>query len=149
MCRAGEKRVIRDICLCCCQRRVFDTDGVYLKTLHAPNMHLTQEPILEVVPRGVRTATRTYPADVIVLATGFQTNNGLGPLRIQGRDGEWLDDHWRKMGGPGAYNGTAVHGCTHVSCIIMTSLETWCRSKLYDDLRTKLDDGVRVCYSCD
>jgi hypothetical protein len=52
---------------------------------------------------------------VIVLATGFQTNNGLGSLRIQGRGGEWLEDHWKKLGGPGAYNNTAVHGCNVIS----------------------------------
>jgi cation diffusion facilitator CzcD-associated flavoprotein CzcO len=96
------------------QRRIYDADGAYLNALHAPNLHLTKEPILEIVPRGIRTATQTYPADVIVLATGFQTNNGLGALRIQGRNGEWLEDHWRKAGGAGAYNSTAVHGCKEI-----------------------------------
>jgi len=93
-----------------CKRRIFDASGVYYNTLHAPKMHLTKDPILEILPHGVRTATKTYPADVIILATGFKTNNGLGPLRVQGRNGEWLSDHWQNMGGPGAYNSTAVHG---------------------------------------
>lgn len=74
-------------------------------------MHLTNDPIVEIVPTGIRTASRTYPADVIIMATGFHTNNGLGPLRIRGRGGVWLHDYWKNKGGPGAYNNTAVHGC--------------------------------------
>ncbi|KAF8591651.1 FAD/NAD(P)-binding domain-containing protein [Ramaria rubella] len=93
-----------------CKRRIFDADSAYLKTLHAPNMHLTKDPVIEILPHGVRTATNTYPADVVIMATGFHTNNGLGPLRIRGRGGKWLNDHWKKLGGPGAYNSTAIHG---------------------------------------
>lgn len=93
------------------QRRVFDTDSAYLKILNAPNLNLTNDPLVEILPTGVRTATKSYPADVIIMATGFHTNNGLGPLQIRGRGGEWLDDRWRKRGGPGAYNNTAIHGC--------------------------------------
>ncbi|KIJ55056.1 hypothetical protein M422DRAFT_73698 [Sphaerobolus stellatus SS14] len=93
-----------------CKRRVYDQDGHYMKMIHSPNFHLTNEPILEILPEGVQTAGQIYPADIIVYATGFVTNKGLGPVKIQGRNGEWLDDHWKKLGGPGAYNNTAVHG---------------------------------------
>ncbi|KAF8591629.1 FAD/NAD(P)-binding domain-containing protein [Ramaria rubella] len=93
-----------------CKRRVFDADSAYLKSLHAPNLLLTKDPVLEILPHGVRTGKKTYHADVVIMATGFKTNNGLGPLRIRGREGEWLNDRWKKQGGPGAYNSTAVHG---------------------------------------
>jgi len=93
-----------------CKRRVFDANDLYLNALHAPNLDLVKDDIVEVLPRAVRTASKTYPADVIVLATGFETQKLLGELRIQGRDGEWLHDHWREIGGPSGYNGTAMHG---------------------------------------
>ncbi|KAF8591636.1 monooxygenase [Ramaria rubella] len=93
-----------------CKRRIFDMDSLYLKSLQAPNVHLTKDPILEVLPQGVRTATKDYPADAIVIATGFETNSSIGVLRVQGRNGEWLHDHWDNMGGPSAYNTTAMNG---------------------------------------
>lgn len=55
------------------------------------------------------------------MATGFQTNNGLGPLQIRGRNGEWLNDCWKRRGGPGAYNNTAVHGCQSMFLAIFSS----------------------------
>ncbi|KAF8583212.1 4-hydroxyacetophenone monooxygenase [Ramaria rubella] len=100
-----------------CKRRVNDVGQTYLKSLHEPHFHLTKDPIIEILPHGVRTATKTYPADVIVLATGFETGNGLGPVRIRGRNKEWLNDHWLKSGGPGAYNNTAVHGYPNLMLI--------------------------------
>lgn len=112
------------------QRRIFDSDSAYLKSLHAPNLHLTNDPIVEILPKGIRTASTTYPADVIIMATGFKTNNGLGPLRVRGRGGEWLDDHWKRRGGPGAYNNTAVHGCMYcaprfLSCFSGSGTDSW------------------------
>ncbi|KAF8513935.1 hypothetical protein JB92DRAFT_3143273 [Gautieria morchelliformis] len=85
-----------------CKRQVVDSDSAYLKSLHAPNLHLTKGPIVEILPTGIRTATATYPADVIVMATGFQTNNGLGPLMAE--------RSLESAGRPCAYNNTAVHG---------------------------------------
>ncbi|KAF8518321.1 hypothetical protein JB92DRAFT_3088036 [Gautieria morchelliformis] len=101
-----------------CKRRVIDTDSAYLRSLHAPNLHLTKDSIIEILPTGIRTATAAYPADVIIMATGFQANNGLGPLQIRGRGGEWLSDRWNRRGGPGAYNNTAVHGYPNFMVIL-------------------------------
>ena len=94
-----------------CQRRIFDADGLYLNALHKPNVELVKDQIVEVLPRAIRTSSKEYPADVIVLATGFETQKFMGALKIQGRDGVELHDRWRENGGPGAYNGTAMHGC--------------------------------------
>ncbi|KAF8510295.1 4-hydroxyacetophenone monooxygenase [Hysterangium stoloniferum] len=93
-----------------CKRRIFDANALYLKSLHSPNLLLTKDPIVEIGPEGVKAADKWYPADVIVLSTGFETNKGLGPLRVQGRNGEWLHDHWANVGGLSAYNSTSVHG---------------------------------------
>jgi cation diffusion facilitator CzcD-associated flavoprotein CzcO len=70
-----------------------------------------KDDIVEILPHAVRTATKTYPADVVIFATGFQTQRFLNNLKIHGKKGELLNDHWKQMGGPGAYHTTAVHGC--------------------------------------
>lgn len=102
------------------QRRVFDKDHLYLKSLHAENFELTNAPIVEVLPNGVKTTEKTHPADVIVLATGFNTTTSLGSIRIEGRNGLLLSDHWKELGGPGAYNNTAIHGCEFFMFVAIT-----------------------------
>ncbi|KIJ24845.1 hypothetical protein M422DRAFT_253266 [Sphaerobolus stellatus SS14] len=93
-----------------CKRRIFDHNGAYLRATPSPNFLLTKDPIVEILPDGVRTAGKKYPADVIIYGTGFITNKGVGPVKIYGRKGQLLDDHWTSKGGPGAYNNTAIHG---------------------------------------
>ena len=65
--------------------------------------------ILEIVPEGVRTSDGVIPADVIVLATGFETNQFTPFMDIVGRDGS-LNDHWKRYDGPEAYNSSAMSG---------------------------------------
>ncbi|KAK0610055.1 hypothetical protein B0T17DRAFT_621331 [Bombardia bombarda] len=74
-----------------CKRRVFDCG--YLESLHAENLTLTDE-----------------PADVIVLATGFDSNRYLGGVEVVGREGETLEEHWERAGGAGAYNASCLSG---------------------------------------
>ncbi|KAJ6081900.1 flavoprotein [Penicillium canescens] len=90
-----------------CKRRIFD-DG-YLKSLHNEKLHLTQTKITEILPDGVRTTDGFYPAQVIVLATGFQTNIFLQHTEIHGCEGT-LTDHWNRYDGPGAYNCSVMSG---------------------------------------
>ncbi|KAB8225911.1 hypothetical protein BDV33DRAFT_163464 [Aspergillus novoparasiticus] len=90
-----------------CKRRIFD-DG-YLKSLHSENLSLTTAKILEIVPEGVRTSDGIVAADVIVLATGFKTNQFTPFMEIVGRNGS-LDDHWKRYDGPEAYNCSAMSG---------------------------------------
>jgi cation diffusion facilitator CzcD-associated flavoprotein CzcO len=70
---------------------------------------------VELVPRAVASVTRTgivdsegveRPVDVIVMATGFQPANYLARLRVVGRDGRTLQEHW--AGEPRAYLGITV-----------------------------------------
>ncbi len=72
---------------------------------------------VELVPLAVSRVTRTgivdaseaeRAVDVIVMATGFQAANYLGRIRITGRDGVTLHDHW--AGEPRAFLGIAVPG---------------------------------------
>ena len=70
---------------------------------------------VELVPRAVASLTRTgivdadgveRGVDVIVMATGFQASNYLAHLRVTGRGGTTLRDHW--AGEPRAYLGITV-----------------------------------------
>ena len=99
-----------------------------------------KDDIVEVLPSAVRTATKTYPADVIILATGFQTQKFLNDLQIRGRNGELLSDHWKQMGGPGAYHTTAVTGCKPALLvfIFLTDWHIYGSPKLFPAIRSKL-----------
>lgn len=97
---------------CFVKRRIFDRDGAYMKALHSPNMLLTKEPITKIGPEGVYTAEKTYPADVIILANGFETGfAGLNTVNVYGRNGQSLHEYWGGFGGPMAYNCTAIPDC--------------------------------------
>ncbi|PKS06239.1 hypothetical protein jhhlp_006985 [Lomentospora prolificans] len=91
-----------------CKRRIFDSG--YLKSLHEPNLLLTNEPVLEIVPDGIRMKDRVVKADVIVLANGFVTNNVLAGIEVYGRDGVEVREHWDSFGGSEAYQCTAMNG---------------------------------------
>ena len=50
------------------------------------------------------------PADVIVLANGFEATRFLHPLSVYGRHGQAIHDCWAQCGGGQAYMGTAIDG---------------------------------------
>lgn len=89
-----------------CKRRIYDSG--YLKALHDPRVTLTNSPIREFVPEGIRTDDGIVKADVIVVANGYDVHHPLPRGVITGKNGEDLAQHWSKYGGPGAYNGTAI-----------------------------------------
>lgn len=92
-----------------CKRRIFDPG--YLASLHSENLTLTDEPVLEIVPEGVRTAQGVIEADAIVLANGFVTGDHFfGGAEIVGRNGETVGQHWSRFGGAEAYNSSALSG---------------------------------------
>ncbi|KAF4874091.1 ABC transporter atnG [Colletotrichum siamense] len=90
-----------------CKRRVFDSG--YLESLHSENMTLMDDPVLEIVPEGIRTKDGIIEADVIVMCNGFVTNNAVGGLKVIGRGGETIDQHWESFGGAEAYNCTILN----------------------------------------
>ncbi|WP_017537369.1 flavin-containing monooxygenase [Nocardiopsis halophila] len=80
----------------------FNREGVRLVDLRA-------EPLAGAVPGGVATARGEYPADDLVLATGYDAMTGaLTALDPHGRDGVPLRRAW--AGGPAAHLGAAVAG---------------------------------------
>jgi cation diffusion facilitator CzcD-associated flavoprotein CzcO len=70
---------------------------------------LAEDPILEVTPSGIRSASGERAFDVIVYATGFDAITGaFDRLEIRGRGGRTLREAW--SGDPDTYLGLFVHG---------------------------------------
>ena len=67
---------------------VFNQENVTLVDVRA-------EPIVEIVPTGVRTASRHFALDILVLATGFDASTGgLTQIDIRGPSGRTLKETW-------------------------------------------------------
>ncbi len=70
-------------------------------------MELIPKAVSRVTPTGVVDADGVErDVDVIVMATGFEAANYLARIRVTGRRGETLHDHW--AGEPRAYLGITV-----------------------------------------
>lgn len=98
-----------------CKRRIFDAS--WFPGLNDPRIELTTLPLTSVgansvtlgpgrtfpapeEQKGMGPDEVTVPADVIVLANGFQTTQWLHPLEITGRNGKKIHDVWKERGGP-------------------------------------------------
>lgn len=109
-----------------CKRRIFGR-GWY-SGLADPKIDLTTQPLRALGERSITLGPiqkdpntkieaenelargRELPADVIVLATGFQATACLGSLKVSGKGGADIHEVWEARGGPQAYMGTAMDG---------------------------------------
>lgn len=83
-------------------------DNHWYRMLVRPNVELVTERIDHVEADGIVTADgKKHPADVIVLATGFQAGRMLWPMEIRGRGGRRLREVWGDDD-PRAYLGVTV-----------------------------------------
>ena len=93
-----------------CKRLCLDSG--YFETFNRPNVSLvdvSDQPIEEITPRGVRVKGTEYELDCIVLATGFDAMTGaLLAIDIRGRDGRTLREKWAE--GPRSYLGIGTAG---------------------------------------
>ncbi len=88
-----------------CKRLVISPD--FYAAIQRPHAELVNEAITRVEPEGVRTADgRLHPLDVLVLATGFQTDAFMRPMQITGRGGRTLAEEWRLR--PSAYLSISI-----------------------------------------
>lgn len=88
-------------------------DGGYYKQFNRPNVdivNLRDTPIDHITASGVKTTDgQFYELDTLILATGYDAVEGsYTRIRIQGRSGESLADHWKH--GPTSYLGSFVPG---------------------------------------
>ena len=109
-----------------CKRRIFD--AFWFESLNDPKIDLTTQPVTSLQPNSVTLGPgRTYPslsntdskaptdesqlpADVIILANGFELTTWLSPLRVVGKRGAVMQEVWDERGGPQAYMGSAMDG---------------------------------------
>jgi len=87
-------------------KRILVVEGYY-EALVRDNVALVTDPIDAMTPTGIRTRDGShFPCDVIIYGTGFITNPFLDGLRITGRSGKALAQHWSE--GAHAYLGVAT-----------------------------------------
>ncbi|MCH2173946.1 NAD(P)/FAD-dependent oxidoreductase [Myxococcota bacterium] len=90
-----------------CKRLVVSHD--FYDGIQHPNTELVTTPIERIEPMGVRTRDgHLHELDVLVLATGFQVDRFMRPMKIQGVEGLLLDDVWSER--PSAYLAVGVPG---------------------------------------
>jgi len=83
-------------------------DNDWIETIKRDDVDLISDGVTGFAPSSVLTADgATHEADVVVLATGFQSARMLAPMDIQGRDGAQLRQVWQDDN-PFAYLGVAV-----------------------------------------
>ncbi len=86
-------------------KRILLSDDYYQTLLHG-NVDLVTDDIACIKKYGVQTKTgREIPADIIVLATGFEATNFLAGIRVAGRDGCELHEKFSKR--LSAYRGVS------------------------------------------
>jgi 4-hydroxyacetophenone monooxygenase len=70
-------------------------DNGWYAALRRDNVSLVTQPVAQVVPEGLTTADgTTYPADVIVAATGFDVVRFLASVDVAGIGGRTLREEW-------------------------------------------------------
>lgn len=88
-------------------KRVLADPG-WFRMLKRPNVELVTDPIERIEADAVRLRDgRAIPADLIVLATGFQAGRMLSPMTIVGRGGVTIRERWGEDD-PRAYLGITV-----------------------------------------
>jgi cation diffusion facilitator CzcD-associated flavoprotein CzcO len=88
-----------------CKRLLFSTE--WYPALVQPNVDVVTEPVVEVLPEGVRSGDGTvHEVDVIIYGTGFAATEFLAPIQFTGADGADLHARWKE--GARAYLGLCV-----------------------------------------
>jgi len=81
----------------------------YYPALARDNVEVLTSPIDHAEADGLVTEDGVrHPFDVLIMATGFDTNRFLAPMTIRGADGQILDQEWKD--GAEAYLGLSVAG---------------------------------------
>lgn len=107
-----------------CKRRIVDAG--WFASFHNSKIELTTRPMIQLRPKGVilgapesndadivgKGTTREVeiPADVVILAHGFDLTTWLHPLKVRGKGGILMQDVWDERGGPQSYMGCTMDG---------------------------------------
>ncbi len=91
-------------------------DNGWYPTLARDNVDLVDDAIVRVLPEGVETADGTvHELDVLILATGFHTNQFLWPMDVVGKSGATLEATWGDSAN--AYKGVSVPDFPNLFCL--------------------------------
>jgi 4-hydroxyacetophenone monooxygenase len=153
-------------------KRILLDNGTWADTLKRDRVHLVTDAIERVTPHGIVTGDgRQRDVDVIVYATGFEASHFLAPMRITGRGGLDLHQHWGDDAR--AYLGITVPGFPNLFCLYgpntnlvangsiiffsecgvrytlgclrllleRRSRALDCRSSVYEDYNARIDEG--------
>ena len=97
-------------------KRTLQDNGSWLSALKRDNVALQKQGVARVEKDGVvGTDGEFYPADIVIYATGFQTDKFLWPMEIRGRRGQSLSQQWGVE--PSAYLGVTVPNFPNFYCM--------------------------------
>jgi len=97
-------------------KRMLVDNGTWLTALKRPNVHVITDPIVEINQQGLKTQSGDqYDIDILIYGTGFQADQFLAPMKIKGKDGLELQEHWQ--GDPRAYLGMTIPGFPNLFCM--------------------------------
>ena len=97
-------------------KRTLQDNGSWLSALKRDNVDLVTQGVASVSETGVFAEDGTfYPADIILYATGFETDRFLWPMDIKGRGGQLLSEQWGVE--PSAYLGITVPNFPNFYCM--------------------------------
>jgi 4-hydroxyacetophenone monooxygenase len=109
-------------------------DNGWYRMLRNPKVSLVDNPISEVVADGVITADgQHHPADVLIIATGFDVLRFLTAFEARGRSGRSLRETWADDDAK-AYLGTAVPDFPNFFCLYgpQSASRPWRQFDLHD-----------------
>ena len=88
-------------------KRMLIDNGHWYRSLKSENVEVIDEKIKTITEGGLETETgNNHDFDVIVYGTGFQAVKFLFPMKIYGKDGRELREHWGED--PRAYQGITL-----------------------------------------
>lgn len=97
-------------------KRTLQDNGSWLRALQQDNVQLETQGVASVSAKGVTASDGTFfPADIIIYATGFETDRFLWPMEIRGQGGQLLADQWGIE--PSAYLGVTVPNFPNFYCM--------------------------------
>ena len=91
-------------------------DNNWYQHMTREDVNLVDEPIVRFHPKGIETADGTIQEfDVVVFATGFNSNRFLWPMDVVGKSNVSLGERWGEY--PQAYKGILVPDYPNLFCI--------------------------------
>ena len=91
-------------------------DNNWYQHMTREDVNLVDEPIVRFHPNGIETADGTiHEFDVVVFATGFNSNRFLWPMDVVGKSNVSLGERWGEY--PQAYKGILVPDYPNLFCI--------------------------------